>query len=61
MGKETDSFKGDSSRVPAKFKPFLQRGISMTDVKKFDEGKADRVIKIKPLRRNIKKASTITL
>jgi len=59
MGKTTDFFKGDSARVPAKLKPFLQRGISMTDVERFDEGKADRVVKVKPPRRNIKKASTI--
>jgi hypothetical protein len=59
MGKNTDHFKGDSMRVRAKDRPFLQTGISMTDVQRFNEGKADRVVKIKPPRRNVKKASTI--
>lgn len=57
MGKETDSFKGDSMRVRSKDRPFLLTGISMSDVKKFDEGKSDRVVKIKPPKRNVKKSS----
>lgn len=61
MGKVTDQFKGDSTRVSASCRPFLRTGISMADVKRFDENKATRIVVPKKKGRNVVRSTTHSL